>query len=124
MLEFTGTLTKIGNAETFGSKGFQKRQIIVKEGSDSKWPNIVPFTLKKDRCSLVDGISVNSKVKVHFVLEGRTWDDPKSGQTKHFCDNVVLKIDILEGGSTAKPVPPPATPTEDIGGEDIDDMPF
>ena len=84
MLEFTGTLTKIGNTETFGSKGFQKRQIIVKEGGDSKWPNIVPFTLKKDRCSLVDGISVNSKVKVHFVLEGRTWDDPKSGQTKHF----------------------------------------
>lgn len=128
MLEFTGSVVKIGEVESFGSKGFTKRSLVLKEArEDDKWPNIVPFVLTKDRCNLVDGIGEGAKVKVSFVLNGRAWDKGDGSPIRYFCDNQVLKLEILEMGASAgaSNVPAPAEPPADAGfdGGD-DDMPF
>lgn len=119
MLEFTGTVIKVGPIQSFGGKGFQKRLLVVKEESESKYPNVVPFMLLKDKCALADDITPNSKVKLSFVLSGRAWDKGDGSEIRYFCDNVVLKIALLQEGK-----PTPVTPTENDMTYEPDDMPF
>lgn len=122
-LEFTGTVTEVLPTITVGSKGFQKREFRVKEQSDSQWPNIVPFILTKDKCSLADSLSEGAQVKVHFNLSGRIWDKGDGSPTRCFCENQCWKVDILNKGKPK--VPSPAEPPEDMLGDgDPGDMPF
>lgn len=126
MLEFTGSIVKVGEVQSFGSKGFTKRDLIVKEAKqDEKWPNVVPFVLVKDNCKLADGLKEGDKVKVSFVLNGRVWNPTDGRPTRYFCDNTILKMEILESSASAKPVPPPAEPPSDMSVvDDGTDMPF
>ena len=124
MYEMTGTVVKVGETQTFGQKGFTKRTLVVKEETENaKYPNIVAFTLMRDRCSLADSLTKNAKVKITFAVNGRVWDRNGDGRdVKYFTDLAVFKIELLEKG---KPVPPPATPTDDdITYEDAEDVPF
>ena len=47
MYEFMGTVKAFGEIQTFAS-GFQKRELVVEESGDGKWPNVVAFAFKKD----------------------------------------------------------------------------
>lgn len=120
--EFTGTVTEIFPTQTFGSKGFQKREFRVREKSDSQYPNIVPFTLTKDKCSLADSLTEGAEVKVHFSLSGRVWQKDDSTPTRCFCENQVWKIDILQQGKPTIPTVP--EPEVDDGIADDDNLPF
>ena len=71
--EFTGTVTEVFPTQTVGKNGFQKREFRVREKSESQYPNIVPFILTKDKCSLADSLTEGAEVKVHFGLNGRIW---------------------------------------------------
>lgn len=120
--EFTGTVTEIFPTQTIGAKGFQKREFRVREKSDSQWPNIVPFILTKDKCSLADSLSEGAEVKVHFNLSGRIWDKQDGSPTRCFCENQCWKVDILQQG---KPnVPSVAEPDDDDIPTDDTDVPF
>lgn len=118
--EFIGTVTEVFPTQTFGNKGFQKREFRVKEKSDSQYDNIVPFTLTKDKCSLADSITEGTEVKVHFSLSGRRW--VKDDITRCFCENLVWKIDILKKGKPE--IPEPAIPTDADMSVVDDDIPF
>jgi hypothetical protein len=119
--EFVGTVTEVLPTQEFGSKGFKKREFRVREKSDSQWPNIVPFVLVKDKCSMADSISEGAEVKVHFNLSGRIWDKQDGSPTRCFCENQCWKIDILQQGKPDVPdVPEPPDGNMDMG----DDMPF
>jgi hypothetical protein len=118
--EMEGTVTEIFPTQTYGSKGFQKREFRIKEKSDNSFPNIVPFVLLKDRCALADSLTEGAEVNVHFNLSGRMWDKGDGSATRCFCDNQVWKIDILKKG---KPnVPKPAEPNGDLPDSGMDDM--
>ena len=121
--EFVGTVTEVFPTQTIGAKGFQKREFRVREKSDSQWPNIVPFILTKDKCSLADSLSEGAEVKVHFNLSGRIWDKQDGSPTRCFCENQCWKVDILQQG---KPnVPSVAEPDDDdIPVGDPENMPF
>lgn len=124
--DYTGVVEEVGQTQSFGSNGFTKREVIVGNDvdSNSKWPNPVKFTFKKDNCSLLDGIAKSQRVKVHFVIDGRRWDGPRG--TQYFVDLTGLKIEVLNAdGSSTEPVPAPAEPDEAMmGAADVDDMPF
>lgn len=118
--EFTGTVTEVFPTQTIGSKGFQKREFRVKEKSDSQWPNIVPFVLTKDKCSLADSLSEGAEVTVHFSLSGRLWSKDDNSPTRCFCENQCWKIDILQQGKPNVPTAPePSDDEMDMGGDDI-----
>ena len=111
--------------QTFAS-GFTKRDLVLGEdvGTESKYPNHIAFTFKKDATSLLDGIREGQRCKVRFAIDGREWTNPQ-GQVKYFTDLTALKIEVLNSdGSSTEPVPAPAEPEGmmDIG--DVDDMPF
>ncbi|MCQ2299932.1 MAG: DUF3127 domain-containing protein [Bacteroidales bacterium] len=93
---FSGTVKSVGQTQTFGSKGFQKRTLVLEDDGDSKYPNLVQFNLKKDKCELADGLKEGDHVSVKFALSGRAWD--KDGVVRYFTD---LDIFNIEGGSSS-----------------------
>ena len=119
MYSLSGSVEFVGSVRSVGTKGFQKREFWVKEYGDSKYPSIVPFVLKKDRCSLADDLSKGARVEVSFVLEGRVWDKRDGSAPRCFCDHVCLKLVRLDDASTA------AQPEADYAGDgDSEEMPF
>ena len=122
--EYTGVVEEVMPVQTFSS-GFTKRDLILgdENNANSKYPNYIKFTFKKDNCSLLDGLSKGQKAKVRFAIDGRKWEGQKGVQ--YFVDLTALKVDILnDDGTSTEPVPAPAEPDlpEDAG--DVDDMPF
>ena len=119
MYEFTGTVKKVCDLQTFAS-GFTKRDLVVEEEKDSQWPNPVAFTFKKDNTAKLDGISEGQRVKVGFVIDGREWTDPKTGNVRYFTDLTALRLDVLgNGGASDAPADDfvPEEPMQDLDGE-------
>ena len=121
LYEYTGVVKKILPVQTFSS-GFTKRDIVLTDDVDSqnRYPSVIPFTFKKDRCSLLDSVQEGQRVKVQFAIDGREWTNPQ-GQVKYFTDLTGLKLEVLNGdGTSVEPMPAPADPVDgitDFGGD-------
>lgn len=124
--EYTGVVEKILPTQTFAS-GFSKRDIVVTDdvGTETKWPNHIAFTFKKDAASMLEKVQEKQRVKIRFAIDGREWTNPQ-GQVKYFTDLTGLNLEVLNAdGSSTEPVPAPAEPDFDAAGADaLDDMPF
>ena len=112
MYEFIGKVKAVGELQTFAS-GFSKRELVVEEDRDGRWPNVVAFSFKKDNAALLDGMSPGARVKVGFAVDGREWTDPKTGKTQYFADLTALRLERLD---ETVPVPEVAVP-EDVTAE-------
>lgn len=120
--EYKGKVEAIEATQTFGSKGFTKRNFIVDAGG--KYPNPVQFTLKRDNCEKVDGLRKGMEVSVKFTVDGRRWDGPNG--TKYFVDLTALDVTPV-GGSAIAPnidVPPAAEAPADFPMSNDEDLPF
>ena len=124
--EFDGTLVEPGETKSLGVNGFTKREFAIQEDGDGKYPNIVPFVLKKERCSLLDNVKKGAKIHVSFYVSGRAWEDPKTGNTRYFGSNDVVRLSVIGADGENTVVPEPATPSKEDFPEDLDDsdMPF
>lgn len=123
--EYTGVVEKVLPMQTFPS-GFTKRDVVVTDdvGTETKYPNHIAFTFKKDSASMLDTVKDGQRVKIRFAIDGREWTNPQ-GQVKYFTDLTGLKLEVLNAdGSSTEPVPAPPEPAfaEDPGA--VDDMPF
>ena len=124
--EYTGVIEKVLDTQTFQS-GFTKRDVVMTDdvGTESKWPNHIAFTFKKDATSILDTVSPGQRAKIRFAIDGRVWNDPKSGRDRYFTDLTGLKLEVLNAdGSSTEPVPAPAEPDFDVQADDLDEMPF
>jgi hypothetical protein len=123
--EYTGVVEKIFETQTFDS-GFSKRNIVLTDdaGEQSKWPNHIQFTFKKDAASVLDGVKEGQRAKIRFAIDGRVWNNPRTGKDQYFTDLTGLKLEVLNAdGSSTEPVPVPAE--SDFPADDGDiDMPF
>ena len=124
MYEFTGKVKGVGELQTFAS-GFSKRELVVEEERDGRWPNVVAFSFKKDNAALLDGMSPGVRVKVGFAVDGREWTDSKTGKVRYFSDLTALKLERLD---VAVEVPEPAVPDNvPVDSDDLGDdgtLPF
>ncbi len=121
MYEFTGKVKSVGELQTFAS-GFTKRELVVEEEREGKWPNVVAFAFKKENAAKLDGVAEGMRVKVGFVVDGREWTDPKTGKVRYFSDLTALRLDRLDG---AEGVPEPAEPNNlPTDPDDEIEMPF
>ena len=124
--EYTGVVEKVLEVQTFAS-GFSKRDVVLTDdlGTESKYPNHIAFTFKKDAANVLETVKKGDRAKIRFAIDGRAWDDPKSGKTRYFTDLTGLKLEILNGdGSSTEPLPTPAEPSFAEDGGEIEDMPF
>ena len=125
----TGTVESVGRTQSFGQKGFTKREFVIlpdtEDGSSSKYPNYVPFQLRKDKCSIGDSLNNGDHVTVKFVISGRKWDSPDKG-TRYFTDLVALAVtpDATAARTTKTPSVPEAPAEAAYGPSEEDEMPF
>ena len=126
--EYTGVVEVVGETKAVGQNGFTKRDLVVGNDVDSqsRYPNPVLFTFKKDRCSLVDAVKQGDRVKVQFTIDGRRWDGPNG--TRYFTDLTGWRIDVLNAdGGSVTPVPAPVeapAAVPPVAAEDPDNLPF
>ncbi|HEY9885926.1 MAG TPA: DUF3127 domain-containing protein, partial [Vampirovibrionales bacterium] len=92
-MEIIGKILKIGNTETFGSKGFKKRELVIV--TDETYPQTILIEFVQDKTELLDTIKINQVVKVDFDLRGREWTNPQ-GETKYFNSVQGWKLEKVE----------------------------
>lgn len=116
----TGTVVEVGKEQTFNK--FSKRTIVVCDDPESKYPNLLPFEAVGDTMKYLDKFKCGDKVKVDFFLNGRKWDNPKTGTTQYFTTLRIASI-FADGevGEQEEEEPVVEEPKDD---GDIDDMPF
>lgn len=123
--EYTGVVEKVLATQTFSS-GFSKRDVVLTDdiGAESKWPNHIAFTFKKDAANVLNAVKEGQRVKIRFAIDGREWTSPQ-GQVKYFTDLTGLNLEVLNGdGTSTEPVPAPAEPDFPADAGEVDDMPF
>lgn len=120
MTTITGTIHHIGQTESIGSNGFQKRLLVIDTGG--KFDNLVPVDAKKDGCALLDSFQVGQQVAVEVYIGGRQW------QERYFA-SIGMKSISAAGGSKPYPTSPEeyrytAPPPPSVTAEGDGDIPF
>lgn len=80
-MELIGTIKVIGETQTFGAKGFRKRDLVIT--TDEQYPQSILVEFVQDKCDLLDKFEVGKNVKIGINLRGREWVNPQ-GETKYF----------------------------------------
>jgi len=119
-----GKLHKIFDVEQ-KSERFKAREFVIE--TEEQYPQFVKFQLVQDKCELIDAHNEGEKIKVHFDLRGREWNE------KYFTNLNAWRIEAADG-STGVTVPPatgttpkksePTTTTETTQPDFDDDIPF
>ena len=125
-MEVQGKVKMIGETQTFGEKGFKKRELVVT--TDEQYPQSIMIEFVQDKTDLLNSYQVGQSVKVSINLRGREWVNPQ-GETKYFNSVQGWRIENLqsEGATGDMPPMPPAEafePATNLNEDDHDDLPF
>jgi len=120
-LTITGKIAQIRQTETT-SATFKKRDFWLTFADNPLYPQTIAMQFVQDKCSILDKYAVGQDVTVSFNLQGRTWTDPKTQETKCFNTLSAWKIEPNAAGA-ATPPPPPAQDF-DVTAANDDDLPF
>jgi len=128
-MEVEGTIKVIGETKSYGSSGFQKREVVVT--TEEQYPQHLNIEFVQDKTSLPDNFQVGDPVKVGINLRGREWTSPQ-GEVKYFNSIVGWRMEkknsAQPSASSGQPAPPPFPTTNNAGGsamdDDDDDLPF
>jgi len=118
-MEVVGTVILIGETQTFGEKGFRKRELVVK--TDEKYPQEIPIEFIQDGTELLDAYLTGQLVKIAVNLRGRGWTNPQ-GEVKYFSSIQGWRIEAVEGEE--KDESAPFETTTEIQKEEQGDLPF
>jgi hypothetical protein len=80
-MELQGKIKLIGETQTFGSNGFQKRELVLT--TDEQYPQILLIEFVQDKCELLSTYKTGDEVSVFINIRGREWVSPE-GVTKYF----------------------------------------
>lgn len=116
--DLTGKIKVIQAAQTFGAKGFTKRELVVTV-EEGKYPQDISLEFVQDKVKMLDGLNVGQAVTVSFDIRGREYNG------RYFNNLQAWRIKTEEA---AKPVddedrPPIPDESEALGTVD-DDIPF
>ena len=116
-MEVQGKIKLITPTESFGSSGFQKRNLVIT--TEEQYPQNLQLEFVQDKTLLLDNYQVGQDVKVGINLRGREWVNPQ-GEAKYFNSIVGWRIELLnqEGVQKSPPFEPQTKSNED------DDLPF
>lgn len=124
-MEIAGKIKWIDETKTYGTNGFQKREVVVT--TEEQYPQHILVEFIQDKCELLNAYQVGQSVKIGINLRGREWVNPQ-GETKYF--NSVQGWRIEEAGAAAPSEMPPMPPAsafeaaEGDANEVEDDLPF
>ncbi len=109
------------------SDSFKKREFVIEtaeEGGGRVFTEHIKFQLLQDKCELIDDMSLNSRIKVHFNLKGRKWE--KDGKVNYFTNLDAWRVESV--GENSAPPPSAEPPVSSFSAADLDeeedDLPF
>jgi hypothetical protein len=123
-VDIQGKIKMIGYAQTFGSSGFRKRELVVT--TEEQYPQHLMVEFVQDKTDLLNVFKEGQSVKVSINLRGREWVNPQ-GETKYFNSIQGWRIEALEAASGQMPPMPPEDafePISDFSEDQHDDLPF
>lgn len=89
---------KVLGATMVISEKFSKREFVVTDDTNM-YPQDIMFQLTKDKCSLIDSLTIGDEVEVSFNLSGKEWVNPKDNLARYF--NTLDAWKIVKVGSNA-----------------------
>jgi hypothetical protein len=113
-MQIEGTVRHVGQTESVGSNGFQKRLLVV-ETAD-KYDNLCPIEFKKDKCALLDQVTVGQRVTVDVNIGGREYNG------RYFASITGWKVTVAE--RMQPPANIPVSNVPDPISHDGDSLPF
>ncbi|MCS6999661.1 MAG: DUF3127 domain-containing protein [Bacteroidota bacterium] len=113
--EIVGTLYKVFPEQQVTER-FRKREFVLSV-QDGMYVQMVKFTLKQDRCSLIDGYPIGTELKLTFTISGREVQG-RDGEPLYFTSLDVWRIEPLSGRST------PTASLDETTFDAHDDVPF
>ena len=96
--DLTGNVKLIMDQQTFPS-GFTKREFVV-TSPDDKFPQDIKFDCVKDKCALLDRISVGQSVKVSFDIRGNEYNG------KYYVNLTAWRVEPADGAAADGGMPP------------------
>jgi hypothetical protein len=66
------------------SEKFSKRDLIITDDSNEKYPQHIAIQFTQDRVSVLDGLAPGDEIDVSINIRGREWTSPKDGTVKFF----------------------------------------
>ncbi len=87
------TVESVGQTQTIGAKGFQKRELVITDNGE-KYPQYRMIEATQDKCVDLDNIVKGDKVKVDFWASGRQWTNPE-GVVKTFNADKLASIEKI-----------------------------
>jgi single-strand DNA-binding protein len=96
--DLTGTVKLIMDQQTFAS-GFSKREFVVTT-PDDRFPQDIKLECVKDKCALLERVSVGQTVKVTFDLRGNEYND------KYYVNLTAWRVEAGEASAPNDEVPP------------------
>lgn len=99
--EAIGTLYKVFPEQQITER-FRKREFVLAV-QDGMYLQLVKFTLKQDRCSLIDGYPIGTEMKVNFSISGREVLG-RDGEQLYFTSLDVWRIEPIAPGPGKKDV--------------------
>ena len=93
MFKLTGTVKVISPTQVISEK-FSKREFVLTD--ESQYPQDILFQATQDKCNILDGIAVGTKLEVSFNLRGREWHSP-AGEVKYFNTLEAWRIEKVGG---------------------------
>jgi hypothetical protein len=80
-MQVQGKIKMISQTQSFGSNGFQKRELVIT--TDEQYPQNILIEFVQDNCQQLDNYSIGQEAKISINLRGREWINPQ-GETKYF----------------------------------------
>jgi len=96
--DLTGTVKLIMDQQTFAS-GFSKREFVVTT-PDDRFPQDIKLECVKDKCALLDRVSVGQTIKVTFDLRGNEYND------KYYVNLTAWRVEPADASAANEEVPP------------------
>jgi len=112
-MDLTGKVKLIGETQTFGERGFRKRELVLT--TSEEYPQMILIEFIQDKCDLLDNYTIGQDVNISINIRGREWIDPE-GVCKYF--------NSIQGWRIQKAEATQATPDLPIAEEESDDLPF
>lgn len=91
-----GRVISVGQTEQKSEK-FSVRKFVVDDEAP-EYANLHEFQLSNAKTTLADGLTIGTRVKVHFNIRGRAWTSP-SGEVKYFSSLDAWKVEVINAAS-------------------------
>ena len=80
-MELTGTIKVINETQTFGERGFIKRELVLT--TKDEYPQDILIEFVQDKVDVLDNFGIGEEVSISINIRGREWIDPE-GVAKYF----------------------------------------